>query len=924
MPDPVDRKVCQVVVSGDLVVDHHLYEGDRRKPDNANGRGVRHVRRVGGANGVRRLLEALGRQEKMLHEAEAKAAAAAKARSADLKPSDPRPEPTPIDCALGVVRPDLNPLHAAHHAFALWRPHKMTPAKDKENKQQVWRISGPKDTMGYGHEPIPPVAGTHVPEPQVPVHGMDVLVLDDAGSLFRKGTYRACWHLDGPVQPKWVLLKLSDPIAQGDLWHALVPAHADRLVVLVAAADLRREDVRISERLSWERTLEDLAAELDKPALEPLTQAAHLIVTFGGEAAVWIMRGRSEVAYFCFDAKAAEGDFAADHDGTVIGYMTCMAAAVAYGLTQSLGGNDEAFKAAMEAALESGLRGMRDLLYHGHGPVGTDPAGLPVLRLAAAMRGPATKQANFSRIDIPWPPPEEERGTWMIVESSQRPIGSAGPRSLVGLAGAVLRRGEQVYGRLPHLRFGNLVTAERSEIEALRGIRQLMLRYKRESAVKDRPKSIGVFGPPGAGKSFAVKEIAIDLFDNNAWLEFNLSQFDGARDLIGALHQVRDKVLADIIPVVFWDEFDSQNYLWLRSLLAPMQDGQFQEGQVTHPIGRAIFVFAGGTASNFAAFGPGDGEEEQKHWRLSKGPDFKSRLDAYYDVVGPNPRRLPGSVNTPTGALAGSWQRNRPAMSVRLDPADIGCPLRRALLIRGQLRYKDGAVLDIDPNLAAALLLVPEYLHGSRSMEKLAGPLGGRPGERLRRSALPPQDQIRMHVNPEAFADLLDRDASFTASAAIETLAKAIHDHWQRSAEAPGETKSQKFHRDWNALSEIEKEDNRAAARRIPSVLGLVGLGVTQDSRPRAPTPKVLSEHLKHNLERLAEAEHEGWQEFRERNGWRYDPVRDDAKLLHNLLVPYTALPHEEAKEKDRGSVRNFPKMVKDAGFRIVWLDDKT
>ena len=63
---------------------------------------------------------------------------------------------------------------------------------------------------------------------------------------------------------------------------------------------------------------------------------------------------------------------------------------------------------------------------------------------------------------------------------------------------------------------------------------------------------------------------------------------------------MRDLGLSGKLPLVFWDEFDTalegQPLGWLRYFLAPMQDGAFQDGQITHPIGRAIFVFAGGTA----------------------------------------------------------------------------------------------------------------------------------------------------------------------------------------------------------------------------------------------------------------------------------------------------------------------------------------
>jgi hypothetical protein len=70
-----------------------------------------------------------------------------------------------------------------------------------------------------------------------------------------------------------------------------------------------------------------------------------------------------------------------------------------------------------------------------------------------------------------------------------------------------------------------------------------------------------------------------------------------------------------------------------------MQDGAFRQGQLTHPIGRSIFVFAGGTAASVSEFGR-DLSEEQR--RAAKQPDFVSRLRGYLNVLGPNPQPAAG------------------------------------------------------------------------------------------------------------------------------------------------------------------------------------------------------------------------------------------------------------------------------------------
>ena len=100
----------------------------------------------------------------------------------------------------------------------------------------------------------------------------------------------------------------------------------------------------------------------------------------------------------------------------------------------------------------------------------------------------------------------------------------------------------------------------------------------------------------------------------------------------------------------------------------------------------------------------GPGTDIGTNFKAKKGPDFASRLNAYYNVLGPNPRSFEGKPD-------------------ERDPDDIAAPLRRALLIRAWLAGKSEARLDINSNLVDALLLAEKFTHGARSLEKLAEPL---------------------------------------------------------------------------------------------------------------------------------------------------------------------------------------------------------
>jgi hypothetical protein len=157
--------------------------------------------------------------------------------------------------------------------------------------------------------------------------------------------------------------------------------------------------------------------------------------------------------------------------------------------------------------------------------------------------------------------------------------------------------------------------------------------------------------------------------------------------------------------------------------------------------------------------------------------------------------------------------------------------------------------------------------------------------------------------------------------AAVEVIAAATHETWRVLSKKEGWSMQAHLNKPYVELAEIDKEENRAAARRMPEVLALVGL------RLRAPgegeeaglPPDELRALLYQNMDRLSEAEHDGWMEHREKNGWRYAEKRDDARQLHPDMLPYAQLPEQE-KGKDRNSIRHYPDFAAGARYRLVRL----
>jgi hypothetical protein len=273
------------------------------------------------------------------------------------------------------------------------------------------------------------------------------------------------------------------------------------------------------------------------------------------------------------------------------------------------------------------------------------------------------------------------------------------------------------------------------ELKQLKSLRDLIVRFARQPA-PPRPLCLAVFGPPGSGKSFAVKQIRAqaDVALAKAKkrtaggpapvkLSFetvNLTQVTHTNDLARVLARIARSASREAVPLVLFDEFDAVRdnapYGWLSWFLAPMHDGTFVHAGDNVDLKRAVYVFAGGTTDTMAQF---SALSAAQAFRSAKGPDFVSRLRGYLDVYGPNaqPRVL-----------------------------------RRALLIHSELREQatrnGSGAFRIDRKLAESLLHVGRYRHGARSIAAIVELSDLNPAKsKFGWSELPQNHLLELHVD---------------------------------------------------------------------------------------------------------------------------------------------------------------------------------
>lgn len=688
--------------------------------------------------------------------------------------------------AVDVVKikwPDVESREARGYvaSLALIKPTPSDDAKERKSNDQIpirverfLGFSGPMVNDPKG--PPPPPAVMRVPSPQ-DVGNLACLVIDDAangcrwteefvGGVRAHAAHSAC-----------VIVKLSRPLHKNPMLDELLNTNKDKLVVIMGVDDLRAEGIDISRRLSWERTASDLLSAIGEgEILGKLTGVRALIIRLGSDGCVVLT---AKARHLVFDPQGAEDDFDHKLNGTMPGSTSAFVAAVAARL--ALG------ETQLTDIIRHGLAASRSLLTTGFvekEPLDAANADADASSRKSSSRGllhcpdyprdvftDKQKQADVFRVKTL---PMDRTASDFNILTERLQEAEALPEKIV-------RIGASALAEIPTAQYGGLLLVDRREVEGYRSIENLLREYIKMCGLgQQKPLSIGVFGPPGSGKSFGIKELAKHVNAKRIKTQtFNLTQMQKPSDLVGAFHLARDEMLRGHLPLLIFDEFDCSfdgRWGWLKHFLAPMQDATFKDKELVHPLGSAIFVFAGGTADNYGEFNlrsaklknsetrnsgespvhasaekeaddSRETEAKLSEFKAAKGPDFVSRLRGYVDVQG-------------ISGIEG----------------DSACVVRRAVLLRSLLERDERTAnlfrtigkdkeLQIDTPVLRAFLNVNSYHHGARSLEAILGMSRLTGADRFAAASLPSNEQLMLHVDM-SFVDTLKNASERTATSA--------------------------------------------------------------------------------------------------------------------------------------------------------------
>jgi hypothetical protein len=748
---------------------------------------------------------------------------------------------------------------------------------------------------------------------------VDMLILDDAGNGFREQVADFPKAIDNV--DTLLIYKMSRPLARGKLWEK-VCVRDGNWVLIIRANDLRICcNVDVSKAMSWERTAMEMLWQLKyNPALSELQKVPYLVILFSMDGALVVPRNPDEKPLLIFDTEYLEGAFSSTLKGQGFSNGSVFTASLCASLIYN-------GLSCLSSGIKEGLSAMRNLLINGFVLKGSD-VDYPFDKIFNEG------EYHYSECGIPdlQNPETTDPTFWRILDEK-----TSLSKPLVTID-IIKNRKPEILNEIPVGQYGKLQTFDRSEIEQFSAIKNLIVEYL-DDPKTSRPLCIAVFGPPGAGKSFGVKQVLESLDrDDIPCMTFNISQYASYDDLIADFHKIRDIVLVGKVPIAFFDEFDcnkdSHPLGWLKYFLSPMQDGEFRERETVHPIGKSIFVFAGGTRSSFSDFELNirtDSSENlqqdqeaikktqqtmRERFYEAKGPDFVSRLRGFINILGPNPNHQ--------GCKKDSTYMIRRAKILRTTLARTE---------KTKQLFNSAGELQIDDSIMRAMLNIPEYRHGNRSINAIIDMSRLTGKRKFDLSALPSKDQLDMHVDAEIFLWLAARDRFFTLLPAeerfdlnspspkdwenkfLELIAELMYSDHCMILVKQGKAGSSGVK--WRLLSIEEKSPYLDAAAEIPIKLASIGFALRkiQDKIP-FPTPDITDEEI----DKLAEYDHSRWYNRRVILGWKYGNVHSNIEKTDPLLIRWDGL-EEKEKNKYYEAIYSILRVMRNTGFVVYRME---
>lgn len=142
---------------------------------------------------------------------------------------------------------------------------------------------------------------------------------------------------------------------------------------------------------------------------------------------------------------------------------------------------------------------------------------------------------------------------------------------------------------------GNYVTLDDSHVNEIRDLRREIRKYAKDTTLK-RPLNILMFASPGSGKSHFVKCLAESIqYVSIGSVTYNMANMQNLDELIQPLESGRNLKVADKLPIIFLDEFDSdpRNYAYLLPLL---WEGELRISNRDIKMGKIIIILAASKA----------------------------------------------------------------------------------------------------------------------------------------------------------------------------------------------------------------------------------------------------------------------------------------------------------------------------------------